>query len=56
MDNLLYSMGNSAQCDVAAWDGRGVWGRLETCVCISESLCLPPETVTMLLAILQYKN
>ena len=36
-------------------DGREVWGRMDTCVhigvcvCIAESLCFPPETVTALL-------
>ena len=26
--DLIYSTGISAQCYVAAWDGRGVWGRM----------------------------
>ena len=30
-------------------DGRGVWGRVDTCVCVTESLCSPPETITTLL-------
>ena len=30
-------------------DGRKVWGRMETCICMAESLCCPPETVTTLL-------
>ena len=30
-------------------DGRGVWGRLCTCVCLAESLCCLPETITTLL-------
>ena len=30
-------------------DGRGVWGKMDTCVCMSESLGCPPETVTTLL-------
>ena len=30
-------------------DGRGVWGRMDTCVCIAESLCCPPEITTTLL-------
>ena len=30
-------------------DGRGVWGRMDTCICMSESLCYSPETVTTLL-------
>ena len=30
-------------------DGSRVWGRMDTCVCVAESLCCPPETVTILL-------
>ena len=30
-------------------DGRGVWGRTDTSICKAESLCCPPETITMLL-------
>ena len=30
-------------------DGRGVWGRMDTCICMAESLCCPPETITALL-------
>ena len=30
-------------------DERGVWGRMDTCVCMAESLCCPPETITTLL-------
>ena len=29
--------------------GRGVWGRMDTCACVAESLCCPPETITALL-------
>ena len=29
-------------------DGRGVWGRMDTCKCMAESLCCPPETTTTL--------
>ena len=29
--------------------GRGVWGSVDTCVCVPESLCCPAETVTALL-------
>ena len=29
-------------------EGRGVWGRMDTCVCIAESLCCSPETITTL--------
>ena len=29
-------------------DGRGVWGRMDTCVCMVECFCCSPETVTKL--------
>ena len=29
-------------------DGRGVWGRMGTCVCVAESIHCPPETITTL--------
>ena len=29
-------------------DGRGVWGRMDTCVCMAESLRCPPESITTL--------
>ena len=51
MDNqqdLLYSTGNSAQCYVAAWMGGQFEGRVDTCICMAESLCCTPETITTL--------
>ena len=27
-------------------DGKGVWKRMDTCICMAESLCCPPETIT----------
>ena len=30
-------------------DGRGVWERMDTCICMAESLCCSPETLTTLL-------
>ena len=30
-------------------DGMGVWGRMDTCVCMAESLHCSPETSTTLL-------
>ena len=30
-------------------DGRGVWGRMDTCICMAESLHCSPETITTLL-------
>ena len=48
--DLLYSTWNSAQCYVPAWmEVRVVWGRMDTCMCMAESLCCPPETITTLL-------
>ena len=44
----LQSTGKSAQCYVEA-DGRGVWERMDTCICMAEFLCYSPETVTSLL-------
>ena len=38
-------------------DERGVWGRMDTCVCTPKSLDCPPETITtLLMAILWYKK
>ena len=33
----------------ARLDGRGVWRRMDTCVCMAESLHCSPETITTLL-------
>ena len=30
-------------------DGRGIGGRMDTGICMAESLCCPPKTVTTLL-------
>ena len=30
-------------------DGRRVWGRMDTCICMAESLHCSPETITPLL-------
>ena len=30
-------------------DGMGAWGRMDTCICMAEFLCCPPETITTLL-------
>ena len=32
-------------------DGRGVWARMDTCMCMAESLCCVPETITTLLSV-----
>jgi len=46
--DLLHSTWNSAQCYVVAWMG-GDFGENGTCICMDESLCCSPETVTTLL-------
>ena len=35
--------GTSAQCYL---DRRGVWGRMDSCACMTESLRCAPETIT----------
>ena len=47
--DLLYSTGNPAQYYVAAWVGGEFGGKMDAYVCMAESLCCPPESVTMLL-------
>ena len=44
----MYSAWNSAQWLHGNLDGRGVWGRMETDVCMAESPHCSPETVTTL--------
>jgi len=34
-------------CD--SLDGRGVWGGMDTCICMAESLCCSPQITTSLL-------
>ena len=46
--DLLYGTGNSAQSYVAAWMG-GSLGRMDTCLCLAESLCCSSESITVLL-------
>ena len=43
---------NRELCSVSggSLDGRGVWGRMDRWVCMAESLCCAPETITTLLA------
>ena len=39
-------------------DGRRICGRLNTCICVAESLCSSPETKTLLISYtpIQYKK
>ena len=46
---LPYSTGNSGQWYVAAWMGGEFGGRMDTCICMAESLCCLPETITTVL-------
>ena len=40
----------------ASQDGRGIWGRMDTCISMAESLPCSPETITTLLVgYTQYK-
>ena len=43
--DVLYSTGDSSVLR-GSLDGRGIWGRKDTCVCVAESLCCSPETIT----------
>ena len=45
--DLLYGTWNSAQSFVTAWVGGQ--GKLDSCICMVESLCCSPETITTLL-------
>ena len=46
--DLLYSPGNSPQCYMAAWMGGEFGGKMDTCICMTESLHFSPETITKL--------
>ena len=46
---LLYGTWSSAQCYAEAQMRRGVWRRMDTCICMAESHCWAPETITTLL-------
>ena len=37
----------SMSCD--SLDGRGLWGRMDTCICMAKTLCCSPETIITLL-------
>ena len=53
MDNqqglTVYHMGLCSRL-YGSLDGRGVWGRTDTCACISESLHCSPESITLLIS------
>ena len=37
-------------------DGMGVWGKMESDICMAESLCCSPETITILLIAIPTQN
>ena len=43
-------------CPVMVIYGRGVWGEMDTCMCMTESLCCSSETVTTLFVNWLYPN
>ena len=49
--DLLYSTGHSDQWHSGQWqpDGRGFEGRMDTWICMAESLHCSPETITVML-------
>ena len=56
-EDLLWSTASSAQCQAAAWAGRGFEGEgRDTCMCTRDVLCCPPETITTLLTGYQFSS
>ena len=47
--DLLHSTWNSTQCYMPAWIRQGFRKRMDTYICMAESLCCSPETTTTLL-------
>ena len=47
--DLPCSTGNSAQRLCGSLDERGVWGRMDTCICMTESLHCSTEMFTLLM-------
>ena len=43
--DLLYSTKNSAQQLCGSLDGRGVWGKMDTCICVAEKMA--PHSSTL---------
>ena len=50
IDSAIFTVGNKMVLLPSTWQpGReGVWGRTDTCVCVAESLCCPPDAITTL--------
>ena len=53
--DLLYSTGNWEML-CGSLDGRGVWERMDTCICMAESLSCSPETITLLIRYTPIQN
>jgi len=48
--HLLYSTGTLLNVEFSgSLDGRAVWGRMDACICVAQSLWCPLETITTLL-------
>ena len=47
--DLLISTGNYTML-CGRLDGRGVWDRMDTCICMTKSLCSASETITLLIS------
>ena len=53
----MLKMGNHQGPPIEQWElcsvsrgslvGRGVWERMDTCVCVAASFCCPPEIITI---------
>ena len=54
--DLLYSTKNSAQQLCGSLAGRGVWGRMDTCICMAEAFPCSLKTVTTLLIGIQFSS
>ena len=54
--DLLYDTWNSAQCYVAVWMEGEFGGRMDTCICMVESLYYSPETITLLISYTPIQN
>ena len=66
MHTALFKMGNQQRpivqhmelCSMlcASLNGRGIWGRMDACICMAKSLCCSPKTAkTLLITIPQHK-
>ena len=47
--DLLFSSREICSMSCGNLDRKGTWERMDTCICMAESLCCLPETITTLL-------